>query len=373
MNTIRNSLKHIYTSIFVLSVSFFAVPCIANANPDILDKIQADITQEQKASIIAIEELKEACLKYAYVPCTDWYDKVKFRAWKTVAGSYDEYKEKCSLPKLDVKTGHYIASSSHILENQILGLRAAYISMRVYATETSTSLPICYNTKTIVAFAGPLANDISSVINASPDYIALKRGETEVQKIIQQQKLAEDRAEQEKMRAEQEKMAAELEQMRIREAEKKRRQEEIYREEQRIRAENETQKAKDNMRLLSQEIHNELKSNLNNSKVDGVDIKNVCICKCLSNNKIRQLVNKFISEFSFVNDGSRPAHVSLPYDLEMRHCTGFGAAMEYKEYIKAFDKHRISEEPHMVVCDNICSDVVKDLPKKQSLNDFFGK
>ena len=366
MNTIRNSLKHIYTSIFVLSVSFFAVPCIANANPDILDKIQADITQEQKASIIAIEELKEACLNYAYVPCTNLSDKVKFLAWKTVAGSYDEYKEKCSLPKLDIKTGHYIASTSHILENQILGLRAAYIRMRVYATETSTSLPICYNTKTIVAFAGPLANDISSVINASPDYIALKRGETEVQKNIQQQKLAEDRAEQEKM-------AAELEQMRIREAEKKRRQEEIYREEQRIRAENETQKAKDNMRLLSQEIHNELKSNLNNSKVDGVDIKNVCICKCLSNNKIRQLVNKFISEFSFVNDGSRPAHVSLPYDLEMRHCTGFGAAMEYKEYIKAFDKHRISGEPHMVVCDNICSDVVKDQPKKQSLNDFFGK
>ena len=364
MNTIRNSLKHIYTSIFVLSVSFFAVPCIANANPDILDKIQADITQEQKASIIAIEELKEACLKYAYVPCTDWYDKVKFRAWKTVAGSYDEYKEKCSLPKLDLKTGHYIANSSHLLEKQIRGLQAAYIGMRVYATETSSSEPICYNAKTIVAFAGPLANDISSVINASPDYIALKRGETEVQKIIQQQKLAEDRAEQEKM-------AAELEQKRIREAEEKRRQEEKYREEQRIRAENETQKAKDNMRLLRQKIHNELK--FNNRKVDGVDTKNVCICQCLSYNKIRQLVNNFISEFSFVNDGSRLAHVALPYDLEMRHCTGFGAAMEYKEYIKAFDKHRISGEPHMVVCDNICSDVVKDQPKKQSLNDFFGK
>ncbi len=231
----------------------------------------------------------------------------------------------------------------------------------IFATSDSTATAIC---------ARKCTSELGGLYRKTPEYAKEK---AEADRLARQQeqerarKAAEDKIRQEHLEAE---LEAELAQKRIQEAEEKRRQEEKYREEQRIRAENETQKAKDNMGLLSQEIHNELKFNLNNSKVDGVDIKNVCICKCLSYNKIRQLVDEFISEFSFVNDGSRLAN-ALPYDLENLQCTGFGAAMQYSKYIKAFDKHRISEEPHIVVCDNICSDVVKDQPKKQSLNGFL--
>ena len=105
-------------------------PNIAKADPDIVNKIQTDITPEQKESIIAIERLKEACLNYAYVPCRDIADNVKYLAWQTVAKSLDDYKEICSLPKLDQETGHYIAGNSHLIETQIKTLQASYIKMR---------------------------------------------------------------------------------------------------------------------------------------------------------------------------------------------------------------------------------------------------
>ncbi|MBQ9242298.1 MAG: hypothetical protein IJ165_03595 [Proteobacteria bacterium] len=185
-------------------------PNIAKADSDIVNKIKTDITPEQKESIIAIERLKEACLNYAYVPCRDIADNVKYLAWQTVAKSLDDYKEICSLPKLDLETGHYIAGNSHLIETQIKNLQASYIKMRVAATESSCGFPTCYNSQAIINLAGPLSNNLDNVINASPDYIILKQREAKMQNEIKAQQIAEDKSKQEKL-AEDARKKAEIE------------------------------------------------------------------------------------------------------------------------------------------------------------------
>ncbi len=288
-------------------------PNIAKADPDIVNKIKTDITPEQKESIIAIERLKEACLNYAYVPCRDIADNVKYLAWQTVAKSLDDYKEICSLPKLDLETGHYITGNSHLIETQIKNLQASYIKMRVAATESSSGFPTCYNSQAIINLAGPLSNNLDNVINASPDYIILKQREAKMQNEIKAQQIAEDKSKQEKLA-----------------------------EDARKKAEIEREKAKKNMESLAKQLKNELKNRLRNAEVDGVDRQDVCVCACLNWNGLHDVVDKFLTEAYFVDTGEH-LYQSPPSDLSSNHCSGFGAAMEYPNYIKRLNKYRASE------------------------------
>ncbi|MBQ9242297.1 MAG: hypothetical protein IJ165_03590 [Proteobacteria bacterium] len=133
------------------------------------------------------------------------------------------------------------------------------------------------------------------------------------------------------------------------------------------------------MESLAKQLKNELKNRLRNAAVDGVDRQDVCVCACLNWNGLHDVVDKFLTEAYFVDTGEH-LYLSPPSDLSSNHCSGFGAAMEYPNYIKRLNKYRASENPHVLICDNLCSDVIKEFAEKQrakqsmkSLKSFFNR